>query len=139
MSFSHISFGFFKVCAHTFLPGNPPSRFNQRVSSKIRSMFPRAGGRANKQRGADVCENSSYALAYIGVIDVAMWRVHRQAIRQGSNAFHNRLRGRAIGAATQNATLRQAVLCIRYAYVKGKEPQFFHHFYFYFTPIAITV
>ena len=56
-----------------------------------------------------------------------MSRINRQAIRDGSNAVHNRLQGRAIGAATQNATSRQAVPRIRDAHVKEKEPNFFHH------------
>ena len=87
-------------------------------------MFPEAG-RA-KTNGNQTWEKS-YALAHISVIDLAMVRINRQAIRYGPDAIHDRLQTRAVGAATQNATLRQTVLCIRYAHVEEEELQFFHH------------
>ena len=93
-------------------------------------MFPEAG-RA-KTNGARLGK-IPYALAHIGVIDLAMLRINRQAVRDGPNAFHDRLQIRAIGAASQNATLRQTVLCVRDAHIEEKELQLFHHFDAYCT------
>ena len=69
-------------------PPSEPFSFNRRVAELF--TVPRNGSRARKNLEPDLGKKS-YALAHVGVIDLAMLRINRQAIRDGLDAFQDRL------------------------------------------------